>query len=90
MKTSLDIPEELYRSVKVKAAQEGRKVSDLVAEGLRLLLNPAPPTQGKHRIQFPLFPAKPGQRVLTDEMVYAAEAEVWEEEAKQAAAFMRR
>ena len=89
MKTSLDIPEDLYRSIKVKAAQEGRKVSDLVADGLRLLLN-APAPGPKRRVQFPLFPAKRGQRVLTDEMVYAAEAEVWEEEAKQAAAFMRR
>ncbi len=38
MKTTLEIPDELYRQAKVRAAQENRKVKDLVSEGLRLVL----------------------------------------------------
>jgi len=38
MKTTLDIPDDLYRLAKVQAAQENRKMKDLVSEGLRLVL----------------------------------------------------
>jgi len=89
VKTSLDIPEDLYRSVKVKAAQEGRKVSDLVAEGLRLVLSTTAPA-AKKRLQFPLIPARPGGHVITDEMVAEAEEAILAEEAEHIASFMRR
>ena len=38
MKTTLEIPDELYRQAKVQAAHENRKMKDLVSEGLRLVL----------------------------------------------------
>ena len=38
MKTTLEIPDGLYRQAKVQAAQENRKMKDLVTEGLRLVL----------------------------------------------------
>ncbi len=38
MKTTLEIPDALYRQAKVQAAQENRKMKDLVSEGLRLVL----------------------------------------------------
>ncbi len=38
MKTTLEIPDELYRLVKVQAARENRKVKDFVSEGLRLVM----------------------------------------------------
>ena len=38
MKTTLEIPDELYRRAKVQAAQENRKMKDLVSEGLSLVL----------------------------------------------------
>ena len=38
MKTTLEIPDELYRQAKVRAAQENRKMRDLVSQGLRLVL----------------------------------------------------
>lgn len=38
MKTTLEIPDELYRQAKVQAAQENRKMKDLVTEGLCLVL----------------------------------------------------
>ena len=38
MKTTLEIPDDLYRQAKVHAAHENRKMKDLVTEGLRLVL----------------------------------------------------
>ncbi len=38
MKTTLEIPDDLYRQAKVHAARENRKIKDLVSEGLMLVL----------------------------------------------------
>ena len=38
MRTTVDIPDELFRRAKSKAALQGRKLKDLVEEGLRLVL----------------------------------------------------
>lgn len=39
MRTTVDIDEALLTEAKLAAARSGRRVSDLVAEGLRLLLS---------------------------------------------------
>lgn len=38
MKTTIELPEELFRRAKAEAALRGRKFKDLVEEGLRLVL----------------------------------------------------
>src|SRR5260370_6784197 len=38
MKTTIEVSDELYRRAKAEAALRGRKLKDLVAEGLRLVL----------------------------------------------------
>jgi len=38
MKTTVELPDELARRVKAEAALRGRKLKDLVEEGLRLVL----------------------------------------------------
>jgi hypothetical protein len=38
MKTTIELPDELYRQAKAQAALRGRKLKDLVEEGLRLAL----------------------------------------------------
>jgi len=38
MRTTVDIPDELFRRAKSEAALRGRKLKDLVEEGLRLVL----------------------------------------------------
>jgi len=38
MKTTVEIPDDLYRRAKAVAALHGRKLKDLVEEGLRLVL----------------------------------------------------
>ena len=45
MKTTVELSDELFRRAKAEAALRGRKFKDLVAEGLRLVLQ-APP--GEH------------------------------------------
>ena len=39
MKTTVEVPDELYRKAKAEAALRGRKLKDLVEEGLRLVLD---------------------------------------------------
>lgn len=84
MRTSVDLPDELFRQAKARAALQGRSLKDLVADALRLLLQspksaqaPTPPP----RTQFPLIKAKDPTRKLTPEMAAAAEEELLHEEA---------
>lgn len=48
MKTTVEVPDDLYRRAKSEAALSGRKLKDLVEEGLRLVLAMPP---GAHRRQ---------------------------------------
>jgi hypothetical protein len=38
MKTTIEVPDDLYRKAKAMAALRGRKLKDLVEEGLRLVV----------------------------------------------------
>ncbi len=55
MKTTLEIPDDLFREAKAKAALEGRKLKDVVAEGLRLAISGAPLSSQARRTKFPLI-----------------------------------
>jgi hypothetical protein len=44
MRTTVDIPDELFRRAKAEAALRGGKLKDLVADGLRLLLGEQAPS----------------------------------------------
>jgi hypothetical protein len=46
MKTTVELPDTLYRQAKAEAALRGRKLKDLVEEGLRLVLEAPPDTTG--------------------------------------------
>jgi Arc/MetJ family transcription regulator len=48
MKTTIELPDELYRKAKAMAALNGRKLKDVVEESLRLLLE-APRQRGRQR-----------------------------------------
>jgi predicted component of type VI protein secretion system len=39
MKTTVEVPDDLYRRAKAEAALRGRKLRDIVEEGLRLVLD---------------------------------------------------
>lgn len=45
MRTTIDIPDELFRRAKSQAALQGRKLKDIVEEGLRLALDGPPAEQ---------------------------------------------
>jgi hypothetical protein len=89
MKTTLDLPDELMRTVKIRAVQENKKLKDMIAELLRQALaqEPSAPRVVRHRVQFPLIkgthPAPPGEEMtpdrvaqilLDDEVRWASEA----------------
>lgn len=38
MKTTLEIPDDIYRQAKIRAAHDNRKLKDLVNEGLQIVL----------------------------------------------------
>jgi hypothetical protein len=49
MKTTVEVPDDLYRKAKAVAALSGRKLKDLVEEGLRLVLER--PTKSRRQQQ---------------------------------------
>lgn len=72
MKTTLDLPDDLMRAVKIRAVEEDRKLKDMVADLLRQgLAQPhaeTPPIG--HRVKLPLIkgghPAKPGEEMTPE------------------------
>ena len=78
MRTTLDIPDELYQQAESRAAREGIPVGDLVAQALRLALGETR-VGGRQRIAFPLHrSARPG--TLSVEGVRAAEGAAAQQE----------
>jgi plasmid stability protein len=74
MKTTLDLPDDLVRAIKIRAAQENRKLKETVADLLRRgLAQPrGTPDDAPHRVALPLVecahPAAPDEE-LTPERV---------------------
>ena len=72
MKATIELPDDLMREIKVKAAREDRKLRELVADLLRRGLDAEPPKVVRHRVKLPLIhtahPAAPGEE-LTPERV---------------------
>jgi hypothetical protein len=50
MRATIEIPEYLYRRAKAEAARRGRKLQDLIEEGLRLVLHAQPKTPGRRSL----------------------------------------
>ena len=66
MRTTLDLPDDLMRTVKLRAASEGRKLKDVIAESLRRgLAEEAPSRPVRHRVALPLI--KGGRRASKDQ-----------------------
>ena len=92
MKTTIDIPDELFREAKARAALEGIKLKDLVAEALREKLR-ATEVKGKgqrRRTKFPIIPSKRTDASVTLEQANQAIEALDVEEAQQHAGIMRR
>jgi hypothetical protein len=69
MRTTMDIPDETYRELKIKAAQEGTPVRQIVLRGIQRELEG---TAGKpvRKLQLPLIrSSRPGTLHLTNEQI---------------------
>lgn len=79
MRTTVDIPDALYRDAKVQAALRGIPLRELVEEGLRCVLSMPEQESTPRRVSFPLHASRrPGG--LTTTAVHRAEEEGFEEE----------
>ena len=58
MKTTIELPEELFRRAKAEAALRGRKFKDLVEEGLRLVLQTPRGEHARLRLEELMSPAR--------------------------------
>jgi hypothetical protein len=89
MKTTIDIPDDLFREAKARAALDGVKLKDLVTEALRQRLR-AGAKRKRHRTKFPIIEGDPTAPPLTTEMVQAALAQMEREEDAAYGEFVRR
>ncbi len=97
MKTTLDLPDDLVRRMKIRAVQEGRSLKRLAAELLSRSLNaaavptPAPSAVTKRvRVAengFPVFhcgPKAPASLMTADELIALEQQPQFEEDMKRA------
>ena len=90
MRTTIDIPDELFRAAKAKAALEGRLLKDLVLEGLQLVIVAAPQEKRElPKTKFPLIEGNKNGEVLTNEMLDRVVEQMDQEIAEYHAKFMR-
>ena len=72
MKTTLDLPDDVVRAVKIRAVQENRKLKDMITDLLRRGLDQEPqaPNAVRSRVQLPLVEcaheARPDQEVTPE------------------------
>ena len=69
VRTTVDIPESLYRKLKEQAAARGRSVRELVLAGVRSVLLEGQRPRSK-RVQFPLIASEGPKVELTSEQIY--------------------
>ncbi len=56
MKTTVELPDDLIRAIKIRAVSEGRRLKDLIPELLRRgLESEDAPQEAGRRVQFPLI-----------------------------------
>jgi hypothetical protein len=65
MKATIEFDDELYRKLKVAAALRGRKVRELVEEGVRMVLH-SPPKTGKRQAKASLPLIKSSRKKTLD------------------------
>lgn len=86
MKTTLELPDDLMRRIKIRAVNEDRKLKDVIAELLRrgLAAEEESLTTGERRVSLPLIRTKPA---ISPELEATAErvAQILDEEDATAA-----
>jgi hypothetical protein len=83
MKTTLDLPDDLMRAVKIRAVEENRKLKDMIADLLRrgLAQEPGVSPAERRRVRLPLVEcahdARPGEEMTPErvaEVLFQEEA----------------
>lgn len=70
MRTTIDIPDEMYRAIKVLAAERGDTIRDLVLEGLEAVSGTGRQPARK-KFEVPLIPATRADKLVIDnETIY--------------------
>lgn len=70
MRTTVDIPDSLYRGLKSKAAGEGRSVKELILRGVEIELQLKPKKQ-RRPVSLPLVRSKrPGSMTLDNAKIF--------------------
>jgi hypothetical protein len=69
VRTTVDIPEALYRKLKEQAAAQGNSVRELVLVGVRSVLLRSHRPRPK-RVHFPLIVSKGPKVSVTNELIY--------------------
>lgn len=91
MKTTIEIPDELFRAAKAKAALEGRTLKALILEGVQIAVQkPEPKKRKLRKVLFPIIEGAENGPALTSEMVQKAIDDYYEEEARYQAQSVRR
>lgn len=70
MRTTVDIPDPIYRALKSRAAAEGGTVKQLLVRGAEVILNERTARPVKRLSQPLLSGGEPGSLELTNEMIY--------------------
>lgn len=69
MRTTIDIPDEIYRDLKIKAVREGKPVRQIVLRGIERELKEAD-ERPVRKLQLPLIrSSRPGTLELTNEQI---------------------
>ncbi len=71
MKMTLDLPADLVREMKLRAAHEGQKLRDVATEIFRRgLSQPSPPSEvPRHRVKLPLIDCEKATTELSSDQV---------------------
>jgi len=89
MKTTLDLPEDVVRAVKIRAAEENKKLKDTVTDLLRrgLANEPGVPAAARRRVKLPLVEcaheARPGEEMSPERVadILLEEEAAWHRDA---------
>jgi hypothetical protein len=70
MRTTIDIPDPVYRRLKSRAASEGNSAKELILRGVEQVLKERPRRRGR-RIKLPIIRSKePGTLELDNERIF--------------------
>ena len=70
MRTTIDVPDAVYRQLKSQAASESTSVRALILRGVEVIVQPKPRGRG-YRVTLPLVPSdEPGTLHIDNERIY--------------------